>query len=324
LVYCQKVEKCFQPYSLEGGVDMCKKLIFCLMLVVTLGVSALANPITDTNPLKADICSFPSGATVANPALPGWQAWDIARSWTSPVSKTFDMGGTPFDWPTAELSSYRKAISPYPDNTGGGRERNGGMVYVAGTGEYATDGKGLGTSYLKLSLTNLTAQTDHVILLWSWEREGVWSNSSDNPNSKFGFWGTQNPITWFNANNRTGLNGEPNGYYALVGSGLTDSNMPAELLATGDRIFMQSPLNDDIGADWLVGDAHYAKLVVNSGGTPGEHDGAITLYGWIDPGSTMGGSMHMPLEGFMVIPEPATVALLGLGGLALLRRRKRA
>jgi hypothetical protein len=302
---------------------MCKKLnIFCLMLaVVTIGVPALASPITETNPLKADICSFPSGSTVANSPQSGWVNWDIARAWTSPVSHTFDMGGTPFDWPVAEISAYRKAISPYPGLDGGGRERNLGMIYVAGTGEYATDGKGLGTSYLMLSLTNLTAQTDHVILLWSWERTSVWSNPPEDPNSKFGFWGTQNPITWFNANGRSGLNGEPNGYYPKVGSGITDSNMPAGLYITGDRIFMQSP--DLPGSDWFLGDPHYAKLVVNSGGTPGEHDGAITVYGWIDPGSTLAGSMHMPLEGFMVIPEPATIALFGLGGLALLRKRKK-
>jgi hypothetical protein len=303
----------------EGGVDMCKKLsIFCLMLaaVAALSLPALASPITEANPLKADFIE-PSTATVQA----GWQGWAAGYGWTSPISKTFDMGGTPFDWPTAELSTVRKAVSPYPNITGASRSRNGGMAFVAGTGEYATNGKGLGTTYLKLALTNLTAQTNHVILLWSWEKTGVWSNATDNPNARFGFWGTTNPLTWLNANGGSGLNGEPNGYYPKVGPmPITESNMPAALFATGQRISMQAP---DPGADWIIGDVHYAKLVVNSGGTLGEHNGAITVYGWMDS-TSLGGSMHMPIEGFMVIPEPATVALLGLGGLAMMRRRKRA
>lgn len=49
----------------------------------------------------------------------------------------------------------------------------------------------------------------------------------------------------------------------------------------------------------------------------------------ISPGSTLGGSMDIEwgvpeIAGMVtIVPEPATIALLGLGGLALLRRRKK-
>jgi hypothetical protein len=299
---------------------MCKKLsIFCLMLAVVtvLNVQARADLLSETNPLKVDMDGESTSLEPGN-----WQSWLVSRDWSSPISKEFDVGGMPGENPLAELSVYRKAISPYPNTMGGARSREGGLVFVAGTGEYSTDQalKGLGTSYIKLTLSQLEPSEMHVIKLWGWEATGTWSNNTDNPNSKWGFWGTTNPLSWLNANGYSGLNGEPNGYRPLAGNGLTDSNMPGDLYATGDRFFLQWD-----GGRLGNGIEHYnyGELRVMSSASEDPYGGIITLYGWIDPGSTLGGSMHMPLQGFYVIPEPATVALLGLGGLALMRRRKR-
>ncbi len=139
---------------------------------------------------------------------------------------------------------------------------------------------------------------------------------------------TTNSQSWLNANGwGEGGMGEPNGGYGPINqpqppnpaTALTDSNMPPGLaavaLAHGDRIFMMEP---DEGPPWMLGDEHGAQFYATT-----DEDGAINIYGWIDA-TDWSGSMHMPLNGFMVIPEPVTVALLGLGGLALLRRRRRA
>jgi hypothetical protein len=287
-------------------------IVLCVALIIVgLSISTLANPPRATNPLKIDIVYAPDNQQ----PQPGWLAWPFEKDWTSPVSQAFDIGGIPPEWPTAELSAYRKAIPPYPSITGGARNRSGGLAFVAGPGEYSTTGKGLGTSYLQLKLTNLLPNTEHIISLWSWERTAVWANPTDNPNSKWGFWGISLPVEWLNANGYSGLNGEPNGYYPKVGPlPITESNMPAELLATGSRIFIQSP--DPPADDWYLGDNHCATLTVYSNAS-----GEITLYGWNDS-TDLRGAMHMPLNGFMVIPEPLTIALLGLGGLAMLRKRR--
>jgi hypothetical protein len=317
-------------------MTMCKKLIIlCVALIVVgLSVKAPASYIGQeidsqtgciVNPLKVDIDA--ESGWWGEPAEPlcGWQGWIVPGSWTNP-SKEFDNPYAEYAWeiPGAQLEGYRMAGASGPSEDsygGGGRTRSGGLCYVAGTGEFQSTSKGFGMNYMKLTLTGLAPETNYRIYLWSYEATNVWSVNTDNPNSKYIAWSTTNPKTWLEANGygEGGPNtSEPNGGYGpIIGDyPITDSNMPCDLKNMSKRLFCQAPegdSNDYVGG--LDYRATFCCVMSNS-------DGVITLYGWMDA-TDWGGSMHVPLNGFFVVPEPATVALLGLGGLALIRRRKR-
>jgi hypothetical protein len=298
----------------KGGVDMCKKLIIlCVVFGLSVPASALyiGEPSGCANPLYVDL---QNGA----PTKCNWQGWDFGWNWTGPVSKEFNnpLASDPWEFPVAELDTVRAGILP---NGGGSRNRSGGFAFVPGTGEYgdpATGGKGLGTSYLKLTLTQLAPETEYLFKLWSYEAANVWVVNSDNPNRKYGCWSTCNPLQTMIEH------GDPCGYAPLDpichrgGSGMPDYLRPCVFGcdAPGGRTFMEAPVGDD--NDYLGGAAYCVAFYATTNTV-----GSITIYGWIDP-TDLGGSMHMPLNGFEVIPEPATVALLGLGGLALLRRKR--
>jgi len=296
---------------------MCKKLsVFCLLLAVV--ATASAGDITSANPLQVNI----NGGGTARP-LSLWSSWDLPFSFSGPQTTTIPNGGAPSSWPTLEFQ-YRDI------NGGGGGSRDRSpqvnFAHVGKPNNFGNGAGGFGRNYVQLKLTNLVAGKEYKFFVWSFEQDNSWVVDPNNYARKYGVWSTINPNDWCMTHGMSGLNGEPNGYgpkggYAgyPIPPGTSDSNMPATMQAAayvhGGRTWMQSPAATSGNPAWTIGDEHYTtfKVTADAGKT-------ITLYGWIDA-TDWGGSMHMPLNGVIVVPEPATVALLGLGGLLLRRKR---
>jgi hypothetical protein len=305
---------------------MCNKLIVLSIALVVVGLSipaSASSTITLATPLKVDIQS--QYGSEDDCPITGFVCWEFSSAFTGPINSTFDMGGLPWDNPGASFQVYGENHNPV--DAGIGRSRSRGFVGVLGTGEFSDPytGKGFGRNYMQLTISQLDPDTDYTMYLWSYDRDYAWSVNTGNPDSKWGVWSDVNPLAWLNANGYSGLNGEPNGYGAPAEAlrPTTESNMPAGLKAitidcggNGDRVNLKATIDQEVG-----GAAHRAKVTFHT--APGEENsGVITAYGWIDP-TDYSGSMHMPLNAFMVVPEPATIALLGLGGLTLLRKRRK-
>jgi hypothetical protein len=296
----------------EGRVNMCRKLtILCLMLVV-LALSVHASAVQGPPP-KDYNGDNESGDPIRTQS--GCEGWDFRPD-------------CPPGWYTNHTWSEHArldmlAVNYTGQNTGSrNRYQAGGayfgnlyqdFFYVGKTGGTAS---GLGVDYIELLCTfsgfNPYEEQEMEFTIWSWDpafgfNEDIGYGGAGEPaNSKRAVWSQTNPAEWLTAN------GYPAGYAV--------NEMPAELGATLlGRTSMMGP------APWIIEDAYrYATTFSLDVTADAMGTASVTLYGWNDM-TTWAGDQHMPINGLRVIfvPEPATVALLGLGGLALWRKRSK-
>jgi len=312
---------------------MCKKLIFVLALVAMVSpalaiqrghYSEGAYP-GDQILLKVDIDA--QGNTGPNDTQAGWTAWEMPTMYGDfgPVAKNFGYGT---GMPLVQIDGVTKTggagkISGSRDRVDGGDLTNpndltnvlSDLVYVKHTAA------GMGKDYLKVSFNFGAAYADYEFdyTFFSWDPAfkgsgiAAFGGAGEQVDSKRVAWSTTNPATYAD-------NSDPNGYgYPATPyvPGVTESNMPAGLLAVSEIALEQGT------APWLSAyDDAYGMLYSATLRARLDATGRIAFYGWADMLS-QSGSQHAALNGFMIsIPEPATIALLGLGGLALIRRKR--
>jgi len=302
---------------------MCRKLsILCLTLVVVaLCVPASAAPPSIANPLKVDIDGASATPDDPNRTQPGWESWDFgfgpgpgpfAKNMQATHNTTLTLRGIRTDG--ADPGSRNRYQS-----TGVGDGRLGQDLFFVG--QAGGTAMGLGKNYLKLDITIsglVPSSTNHFVVQLSdydvafgYNKDINFKGAGEPPLSKKAAWSKTNPSDWLTAN------GYANGY--TVGDVNMPAGLAAQLLGTQDpgQLRRMLGIRADVRGSMTPFTTTFAlDLVANGAGIA-----MTSLYGW-NHMTTWSGSQHMPINSIKIIPEPATVALLGLGGLALLRRRK--
>lgn len=299
---------------------MCKKFIISIcfilaMLVIAVPASAYEGIIGqqgmtyyDHILLKVDIDDPDTSDTQTN-----WDAWTMPAHWGpfGPINKVFT---TSIGNITVQLNGHKDGAG---GNLGGARTRVVGPDLTNDFGKVHQDltyvahgSSGLGMDYLQFDFLCGVANAGRTLEFTFWGYDDAFSHAGEPPDSKWAAWSTTEPRSWLTAN------GYPDGYQP--GGTPPDSNMPAGLKALTLGRALQMGNNT-----WISEfDNRYGMSYSSTFEVTLNELGRATIYGWADM-TNWTGSQHVAVNGFAIsIPEPTTVALLALGGLALLRKRR--
>jgi hypothetical protein len=237
------------------------------------------------NPLKVDINGENPDHDPCR-TQPGWEGWDFPRAPTLiTFTKAFTIGG---DKVSVELKGVKNdgSMPGSRMRTEEGIENLGrvhqDLFFVATTGAGVNK---VGLDYIEMTINMSASQADKTFQITTWSYDTAFNTYHDSSMDDYAAWSLINPSTY--------------GGYDPCGP---------------------RPLIPYLARTFLGGGEHDAYQYSSTFEVTLDSLGKVTIYGWWD-GESWQGSYHMPLNGFMIIPEPMTVALLGLGGLALLRNR---
>ncbi|MBN1391434.1 MAG: PEP-CTERM sorting domain-containing protein [Sedimentisphaerales bacterium] len=263
-------------------------LILSLALVVcAFGTPVSADP-SPMNPLKVDINgdNNPGVDPDPNRTQPGWQGWDFSSApTTNTFSKSFIVGGS-------KVGIELRGVQNNGSMPGSRMRAEQGvenlgkvhqdLLFVSTTGA----GAGLcGLDYIEMTIF-MPSHAGETFQITTWSYDTAFNTYNDPSMDDYAAWSLTNPSTF-------------GGYD------------PCEI----------RPLIPYLARTFLGGGEHDAYQYSSTFEITLNSFGKATIYGWWD-GNSWEGNCHMPLNGFMIIPEPMTVALLGLGGLAMQRRKK--
>ncbi|MBN2019459.1 MAG: PEP-CTERM sorting domain-containing protein [Sedimentisphaerales bacterium] len=221
------------------------------------------------------------------PTQAGWESWSFERFPTvNTFNNTFGNVGVTITGINYEgvLPQSRNREEPPEENNEYLNNVYRDFLYIP-----RSTSAGFGLDYLKIDFSGLNANTYYEFTVFDFDAYYIPEST------KYMAWGIENPANY------------PS-YEPTVGGGGLAPKLARLHTAGAD------PCDPSVLDPYYYSGSFFVRTNEN---------GQATIYGWAD-NESWEGSQHAPLNGFAIgIPEPGTMALLGIGILALRRRKQR-